>query len=392
MAVWSTDQLAGLVWTLGLRNRRAVVAVAVCLAESSGNDKATGRNGPTRGCPGGSRDRGLWQINDCYHPDVSDRCAYNPQCNGRAMLSISGNGRNWRPWSTYKNGAYHQYERQATQSVYDVQRRRGGGNLAPPPSAAAPPPPSTLRGAIDLAAGAVRWLFGWVRDGVTHVAEAAASFVWNRAWGFISWLLHWVNLLRLWVHGLGVGLKRLRDDARNAIRRAARAVELWALVLVAKTWLRVVNALAQVMRWARREIWEPLRRAINGLAGFLRNTVLPWVRRELLALLGRILGVLRWARDRITDVINLARGLFRTLRDWAADAVHWVATWGGRVVRFFTRAAGWVEWLIGNPVTFFLKLWADLGTLAPRVIVAVVLRAVVAEGDKIEALLARWLG
>lgn len=392
MAAWSTDQLAGLVWRLGLRNRRAVVAVAVCLAESGGNDKATGHNGPTRGCPNGSRDRGLWQINDCYHPGVSDGCAYNPTCNGHAMLSISGNGANWRPWSTYNNGRYLRFVRQATQSVYDVQRRRGGGNLQPPPAAASPAPPNTLRGAIDVAAGTVNWFLGWVRSGVVHVAEAAAGFVWDRSWGFISWLLHWVNLLRLWVHGLGLGLARLRADVRTAVRAAVRAAELWALVMLARLWLRVVALGAGITRWVRVEVWAPLRRLVDGITRWLRLTLLPWIRRRLDDLRALALGILRWARDRIAEVAGLARGLFRSLRDWAADAVGWVATWGGRVVRFFTRAAGWVEWLIGHPVGFFLRLWADLGTLAPRVIVAVVLRAVVSEGSVIEQWIARWLG
>jgi Lysozyme like domain len=47
------------------------LAVAVGLAESDGNPTARGPNPPTPGCPTGSTDRGAWQLNNCYHPEVS---------------------------------------------------------------------------------------------------------------------------------------------------------------------------------------------------------------------------------------------------------------------------------------------------------------------------------
>lgn len=86
-----------------------VVAVSVALAESSCNPNAKNVNGPTSGCPNGSTDRGLWQINDCYHPGVSNTCAYNAMCNAIAAYQISGGGTNWSPWSTYGSGVWRQY-------------------------------------------------------------------------------------------------------------------------------------------------------------------------------------------------------------------------------------------------------------------------------------------
>lgn len=85
------------------------MAGAIARAESGLNTKATGYNGATSGCPGGSVDRGLWQINSCYHPDVSVSCAFDGACNARAMVKISSKGTNWKPWSTYNNGAYKSY-------------------------------------------------------------------------------------------------------------------------------------------------------------------------------------------------------------------------------------------------------------------------------------------
>lgn len=86
-----------------------VVAVAVALAESSCNPNAQGHNGPTSGCPNGSTDRGLWQINNCYHPEVSNACAYQIQCNADAAFRISSGGTNWTPWSTFNSGAWRSH-------------------------------------------------------------------------------------------------------------------------------------------------------------------------------------------------------------------------------------------------------------------------------------------
>jgi hypothetical protein len=83
-----------------------LTAIAVAMAESGLNTTIIGYNGPTQGCPNGSRDRGLWQINDCYHPQFSDAQCFTDIGNARAMLFVSNGGVNWNPWTTYKTGAY----------------------------------------------------------------------------------------------------------------------------------------------------------------------------------------------------------------------------------------------------------------------------------------------
>ena len=79
------------------------LAVAICLAESGGNTHARNVNSDSHH----SVDRGLWQVNNYWHPEVSDTCAYSANCNANAAKSISSGGSNWSPWSTYHNGAYH---------------------------------------------------------------------------------------------------------------------------------------------------------------------------------------------------------------------------------------------------------------------------------------------
>ena len=80
---------------------RIALAVAVAKAESNFRANATNTAGNSHGV-----DRGLWQINSYYHPNVSDACAFSPSCNARAMASISRFGTTWRPWWTYVNGKH----------------------------------------------------------------------------------------------------------------------------------------------------------------------------------------------------------------------------------------------------------------------------------------------
>ena len=75
-------------------------AVAVANAESNFDCSATYTN------TGGSIDRGLWQINDYWHPEVSDSCAFDCQCNANGAYSISHGGSDWTPWATYNSGKY----------------------------------------------------------------------------------------------------------------------------------------------------------------------------------------------------------------------------------------------------------------------------------------------
>jgi hypothetical protein len=112
------------------QHRAIVLAVAVAMAESSCSPPATNQNGPTSGCPNGSIDRGLWQINDCYHANVSGSCAFNAQCNAIAAYQISNQGTDWTPWATFNNGAYLQFistAQAAVGRITVVLRNRGAG-------------------------------------------------------------------------------------------------------------------------------------------------------------------------------------------------------------------------------------------------------------------------
>jgi hypothetical protein len=69
-----------------------VTAASIAMAESGGNQFATGTVG----------ERGYWQIN----PVNGALSTYDPYGNARAAVIMSADGVNWSPWTTYTSGAY----------------------------------------------------------------------------------------------------------------------------------------------------------------------------------------------------------------------------------------------------------------------------------------------
>lgn len=96
---------------------RAAVAVAISHGESVGFQvRIVGDSGNSRG---------LWQIYQPAHQDITPECAFNPICSTEMMCRISGGGFNWDPWSVWKNDVHLQYlnaARAAVQSVLAYHR------------------------------------------------------------------------------------------------------------------------------------------------------------------------------------------------------------------------------------------------------------------------------
>jgi len=77
--------------------------LATIAAESGRNPNAKHVNDD------GSIDRGLWQINNVAHPDVTDATAYDPVLSTHAALSISKGGTDYGPWAGFTSGAYEKH-------------------------------------------------------------------------------------------------------------------------------------------------------------------------------------------------------------------------------------------------------------------------------------------
>ena len=69
-----------------------MTAASIAVAESGGNPNAIS---PTS-------DYGLWQINGSH----GEQATLNPLGNAEAAVSISGNGSDWAPWTTFTSGAF----------------------------------------------------------------------------------------------------------------------------------------------------------------------------------------------------------------------------------------------------------------------------------------------
>lgn len=97
----------------GFRGNALKMAYAIAMAESGG--RANAHNG-NRGT--GDNSYGLFQINmlGAMGPERRRRYGlksnddlFDPYTNARVAYLMSNGGKNWTPWSTYKNGAYKSY-------------------------------------------------------------------------------------------------------------------------------------------------------------------------------------------------------------------------------------------------------------------------------------------
>lgn len=132
----------------------ADLAASIAFAESAGCQYALAGPRdirPVKECTwhvtNGENSCGYWQINLRAHPDYSAPSIFNPATNARAAIAISDNGRDFRPWSTYNDGAYRPFLAQFAGDAPTGQ---------PPPSAS-----SSSSSDSTVAAGA--WSDGWQR-------------------------------------------------------------------------------------------------------------------------------------------------------------------------------------------------------------------------------------
>ena len=123
MATISVQTALDLAYQAGFRGDSQKKIVAIAQAESGLNAASTS---PPNNDAWRSVDRGILQINNHWHPEVTDACAYNATCAFKEGYRISQNGTNFHPWSTYNNGAYLPHY-QALQKVTVPGGQTGSG-------------------------------------------------------------------------------------------------------------------------------------------------------------------------------------------------------------------------------------------------------------------------
>src|SRR5262245_39639114 len=105
MSHYNPELIAHYAYPPGVRGHGLSTAVAVALAESGGNTRAHNAVPP-------DNSYGLWQINMIgdlgpdrrhqYHLKSNDEL-FDPATNARVANSLSNDGSNFGPWSTYTN-------------------------------------------------------------------------------------------------------------------------------------------------------------------------------------------------------------------------------------------------------------------------------------------------
>lgn len=200
MTSYSAAQLAWFADQAGWSNvSDRTVAVAVAMAESSGNPNAHNTSH-------GADARGLWQINVASnaHPEYASTNLYDPMVNAQtahAIWSKSG----WGPWSTHNSGAYLLYMPAAAAGV------------------AVEVPVPGIVGAAQAATGAAQTVLSPVQS-LTNEATTAIKFIedpntWVR---FAKWAIG----ASLVVVALSIAAKPVLEPAAKTVTKAATTAAL----------------------------------------------------------------------------------------------------------------------------------------------------------------------
>lgn len=162
-------QIAGAAKAAGFSGGSLATAVAVALAESSGDPGATNQN------TNGSTDYGLWQINSVHGPLLKQGDWRNPTDNAKMAFRVSAGGTTWTPWTTYKSGAYRKFSARA-QLAAGAPVDPGGGSSSGGTSGG---------GTVDPSAGLSFFTNKsmWARVGVFLLASVLLVFAFLRLTG-----------------------------------------------------------------------------------------------------------------------------------------------------------------------------------------------------------------
>jgi len=144
MPTISAREIAQHAHDAGFRGDSLNTAVAVALAESHGDTGIHGDVNLQTGTWGPSV--GLWQIRSLNpgHGTAAEQALRDaqanadPAVNAQHAYTISRQGNNFRPWSTYTNGAYRSYLNQARTASRQVTGTPATGGATPTSFRAAP--------------------------------------------------------------------------------------------------------------------------------------------------------------------------------------------------------------------------------------------------------------
>lgn len=107
--IYSPTEISTFALNAGFDVNNILDAIAIALAESGGNTNAYNPE-VKAGTPTGKGSYGLWQVYEKAHPEFDGLDLTDPQTNANAAFHVYAQaGHSFRPWSTFKNGAYQSH-------------------------------------------------------------------------------------------------------------------------------------------------------------------------------------------------------------------------------------------------------------------------------------------
>lgn len=159
MTTYTPAQIAAFAKDAGFRGVHLVEAVAIAMAESSGNSDALSSN------PDGGTNAGLWQLDTPGGGGAGFSVGQlqNPQTNADVAFKVSRGGQDWGSWATWVSGAWRKFETAAATGAKEpitaaTATGSGGGSLLGWPSG--------ITGFFKNMGTAIDWLLQpghWVR-------------------------------------------------------------------------------------------------------------------------------------------------------------------------------------------------------------------------------------
>lgn len=121
---WTPAQLARLAYeTGGFRGKDLRIAVRMMLGESGGHDDIVNTN------KDGSIDRGLWQFNTRFFPNISNRTAFDPYASTYAARKTFDSV-GWKPWKVDNYHARFDGQARAAVKAAGLEGASGGAGAA----------------------------------------------------------------------------------------------------------------------------------------------------------------------------------------------------------------------------------------------------------------------
>lgn len=172
MTILSPPQIAGYAKAAGFTGSQIVIMTAIAMAESGGNSTITSRANRN-----GTRDHGLWQINDGANADIMAQYGdWRDPLNNAKMARAIYKRQGYQAWSVFNSGSYSKYLSTAS---------KGAGKAIPPSTTGTPPStggttiPASLLPSIPGMPDAHMWLrVAMFLAGMLLVGIALQSILW----------------------------------------------------------------------------------------------------------------------------------------------------------------------------------------------------------------------